>query len=195
MKAECTQHSDERYVLVDRDGVINEATRDGYVTSPEMVRLLPGSAEAIARLNRAGIRIIVVSNQQCVGKGLLSVSELDAISEEVRRQVRKRSGGEILEFLYCTHLAADECACRKPKAGLLLQARTKYGFDLSATVFIGDSYTDIETAHNAGCSAIFVLSGLDAWRYRNGDALPAPTAAVTDDLNSAVDWLLDTRKP
>jgi D-glycero-D-manno-heptose 1,7-bisphosphate phosphatase len=155
--------------------------------------MLPGAADAIARLNRAGYGVIVVSNQQCVGKGLLSAAGLKAISEEIRRQVRDQAGGEILDFFYCTHLAAEQCACRKPKPGLLLHAQAAYGFDLSNTFFVGDSFSDVETARNAGCPPIFVLSGLDAWRYQNGETPPGQAVQTAADLAAAVDWMLGER--
>jgi D-glycero-D-manno-heptose 1,7-bisphosphate phosphatase len=190
LKAEDVPNTIARYVLLDRDGVINEAVRDAYVTSPSMVRLLPGAAEAIARLNRAGYGVIVVSNQQCVGKGLLSAPGLDAITEEIHRQVRDRAGGTILDFLYCTHRASERCACRKPEPGLLLQAQRKYGFDLGDTYYVGDSFSDLETARNAGCPAVFVLSGLDASRYKAGETPAVEPAHIADDLASAVRCVL-----
>lgn len=180
-----------KFVLVDRDGVINEVVRDGYVTDVEGVRLLPGAAVAIAELNGAGFGVIVVSNQQCVGKGLLSLDELEGISAAIRDGVATKSGGHIEDFFYCPHLASEECACRKPKPGLLIQARERFGFDLSETYFVGDSYRDVETAGNAGCRCVFVLSGLDAERYRTGEPPPNAPEHIAADLLGAARYILE----
>ena len=179
-----------RFILLDRDGVLNEAVRDGYVTRADMLRLLPGAAEAVAELNRNGFGVVVLSNQQCVGKGLLSAEELEEITRALRDAVRREAGGDILDFFYCPHLAADGCSCRKPQPGLILQARERYGFDPAVTFLVGDSYSDLETAARAGCPSIFVLSGLDAQRHRDGDPLPHAPAHVAEDLPAAVRWVL-----
>lgn len=179
-----------RVILLDRDGVINEAVRNGYVLEVDGLRLLPGSSAAIVQLERAGFTIVVVSNQQCVGKGLLSAEGLDLITEALREQIIESSGGRVADFFYCPHLAAQNCACRKPKPGLLLQAQKRYGFDLRETFFVGDTYGDVETAHRAGCRSIFVLSGLDAQRYRDGEAFPTLPEHVAEDLQGAVRHVL-----
>ena len=180
----------KRFVLLDRDGVLNEAVRDGYVTGVEMLRLLPGAAEAIARLNRNGFEAIVVSNQQCVGKGILSQEGLAAITEALGDAIEEVAGGVVADFLYCTHLSSDGCLCRKPKPGLLLEAQRRYGFDLATTYFVGDSFSDLLTAAAAGCPSIFVLSGLDAQRYTAGEPFPHAPAHIARDLSEAVDWIL-----
>lgn len=179
-----------RFVLLDRDGVINEVVRGGYVTDVEGVRLIPGAAAAIAELNGAGYGVAVVSNQQCVGKGLLSLDGLTEISAAIRDAVERESGGRIDDFFYCPHLASEECACRKPRPGLLIQAQERFGFDLSETYFVGDSYGDVATAGNAGCRSVLVLSGLDAERYRAGEPPPHPPEHVAADLQAAVRYIL-----
>lgn len=177
-----------KFVLLDRDGVINVAVRNGYVISVEQVRVLPGVGRAIARLNAHGYRVVVVSNQQCVGKGLISQADLDAITEAICEEVRAE-GGSIEAFLYCPHLASDGCACRKPAPGLVLEAQRRYGFDLAQTYFIGDSHTDLETARQAGCRALFVLSGLDAEPCGPGSTLVGEGVKVFKDLEEAVIFL------
>jgi D-glycero-D-manno-heptose 1,7-bisphosphate phosphatase len=185
-----TQDETRRFVLLDRDGVINEAVRDGYVTSEDGLRLVPGAAEAIARLNRNGFTVIVVSNQQCVGKGIMSQQDLDRITQALRDLVQTASGGHIDDFFYCPHLASDECTCRKPKPGLLFMARDKYGFDLTGTFFVGDSFSDMATAEAAGCPFIFVMSGLDAGRFESGEGQTGRSTYTAADLPDAVTWLL-----
>ncbi len=177
-------------VLLDRDGVINASVRDGYVVSPEGIRLLPGVGEAIAELNRHGFAVLVISNQQGVAKGVMTPEDLDAVTETVRAGV-SAAGGTIAEFFYCTHLAAENCPCRKPKPGLVQQAQARYGFELAQTYLVGDSYIDMETARQAGCPGIFVLSGLDAGRYHAGEPLPMKPAHVAGNLPEAVRYILE----
>jgi histidinol-phosphate phosphatase family protein len=169
-----------RYVFVDRDGVINEVIPNGYVTSTEMARLIPGAAKAIGLLNSSGFKVIVVSNQQCVGKGIITQSELDAITEHIRREVA-RDGGEIHAFHYCPHLAADNCDCRKPKPGLLVRAQREYAIDLPSTYLIGDAPSDIEAARRAGCRAILVKTGL----YPDSGRACDPCVEVVDSFYDA----------
>ncbi|GEM_PF-379751 len=178
------------YVLVDRDGVLNVAVANGYVTDPSMLHILPGAAVAVAELNRAGYGVIVISNQQCVGKGLLSRDGLRQITERLRDCIRDASGGDIDAFYYCPHLREERCACRKPSPGMIFAAQDRFGFDLAETPFIGDSYTDLETAKAAGTPAIFTLCGLEAERYHAGDPLPVASTPVVADLAEAVGhWL------
>ena len=182
---------DSKYVLLDRDGVINvEASDNGYITTPEALRFVPGSADAIARLNDRGFEVLVCSNQQCVGKGLLALDVLMEISETMRRVLEAESGGRILDFFYCPHLAADGCGCRKPEPGLLIQAQERYGFDLFETFFVGDSYRDIGAAKGARCRSIFVLSGYDSCRHAAQEPLPHTPDRIAPDLAGAVDFIL-----
>jgi D-glycero-D-manno-heptose 1,7-bisphosphate phosphatase len=169
-----------RFVLLDRDGVINVNIQGDYILNADMLELLPGAAEAIAELNRAGIEIVVASNQQCVGKGLLSAADLDALTRELEVRIRAESGGAIREFLYCTDLANTGSLRRKPEPGMLFDAQAKYGFDPAATYFLGDSFSDIEAAKRAGCRAIFLLGGNDDKRYHAGDPLPMDVPVVAD---------------
>ena len=180
-----------KFILLDRDGVINKAVRGGYVTSIAMLHLIPGAARAIATLNRHGYQVLVVSNQQCVGKGLLRAEELEKISAALRDMIRRESGGVIADYFYCPHLAAVNCTCRKPRPGLILEAQRRYGIRLSETYFIGDSYSDIETARRAGCRPVFVLSGLDAARYHVKEAFPSEPEFIAADLAEAAALILN----
>lgn len=183
-----------KFVILDRDGVINRVTRGEYITSPEMIDLLPGTARAIARLNAQGYSIIVVSNQQCVALGLLTHEGLDLVSESLRAVLRCESA-HIEEFFYCTHLKSAACECRKPQPGLLLEAQRRFGFDLSSTYFVGDMYSDVMTAKNAGCRSIFTLGGLDDELHRRGDPFPHPPEFIARDLADAVAYILSKDNP
>ncbi len=180
----------KRFVLLDRDGVLNKAPANRYVTSIDDVVLLDGAAEAVRLFNDDGFGVLIVSNQQCVGKGLLSEDGLTMISEHLATQIRNSSGGKISEFFYCRHLTAVDCDCRKPKPGLILQAQAKYQFDPSTTYLVGDSYKDLEAARFAGCPSILVLSGNDADRYESGEMPPSPPNHVAIDLRDAARYIL-----
>lgn len=156
----------KRYVFIDRDGVINVdgegRTRHGYITAWKDFSFLPGVLEGLRKLTARGYRNIVISNQKCVGKGIMTRQELDLLTAKMREAVEKE-GGRIDEVFYCTHLDEDNCACRKPKDGLFVEAREKLGAgDLEGACFIGDSERDITAGRSAGLKTILVLSGKSA---------------------------------
>lgn len=122
---------------------------------------------------------------------MLAPEILQEIHDHIREKVALESGGRIEAFYCCPHLAQDACLCRKPKPGLIHQARDQYGFEIVQTYFVGDSYSDLITAGNAGCKPIFVLSGLDAERYRAGVPLPHLDCPVAPDLAEAVRLILE----
>ena len=186
--SDVTEH--QRFILLDRDGVLNRWVPNDYVMSPNDLHLLPGAADAVRDLNAAGYGVIVISNQQCVGKGLLSLQQLAEISEDLRAKIREASGGQILDFFYCPHLKEEGCSCRKPLPGLIDQARSKYGFDLSSTILVGDSFTDLAAAHAADCRSVLVLSGLAREPYLAGDRPAIEPEFVAADLAEATAHLI-----
>ena len=145
------------YVLLDRDGVIN-VDLPGSVLSREEFELLPGAAEAIAELNRKGYRVLVITNQGCVGRGELQPAGLEAIHEKMLNEVA-HAGGHIDEIYVCPHIDEDGCDCRKPKPGLINRARSDYDFDPAVTWFVGDTARDVGAAKNAGCRPGLIRSG------------------------------------
>lgn len=146
-----------RAAFLDRDGVINQkAPRDRYITRWEEMQILPGVVEAIAILNRAGLLVILVTNQRCVAKGLITAAELDAIHERMRDALA--SAGATLDGVYCCpHELQPVCSCRKPRPGMLLEAARAHDIDLTASWMIGDSDKDIEAGRNAGCRTVRLL--------------------------------------
>lgn len=145
-------------VFLDRDGVIN-ADRDDYVKNTSELSVYPFAPGAIAELGKAGWRIVVVSNQQGVAKGIIAESDLLAMEQEIRRQV-EAAGGTIAAFYYCKHLAGENCSCRKPQPGLVRAAAADLGIDLGRSVLIGDTEKDIVAGNSAGCCrTILVLTG------------------------------------
>lgn len=145
-------------VFLDRDGVINQNRAD-YVKAWGEFRFLPGARRAIADLTLAGYQIIIVTNQACVGKGLLAQSTLEAVHERMQQEIRQ-AGGRIEAILYCPHRSDEGCGCRKPAPGLLLRARDEFAVDLRHAIMVGDSMTDIAAATAAGMPAILVRTRL-----------------------------------
>src|SRR6266571_548591 len=135
-------------IFLDRDGVINRNRSQGdYVKSWEEFQFLPGAKGAIARLTQAGFRLLVITNQACVGKGIVSWDTLQQIHELMVQEIA-RAGGRIEAVLCCPHLPDDECHCRKPAPGLLKYAQEEYKVDLRQAILVGDSVKDT----NCRCS-------------------------------------------
>lgn len=145
-------------VFLDRDGVINE-NRDDYVRAWEDVRLLPGALEALARLAATPFRIVVVTNQSPIGRGILTTGQVEAINRRLVEEIEAYNG-RIDAFYCCPHRPDDGCDCRKPQPGLLLRAARELDLDLDRSYLIGDAVSDVEAAMAAGCRPILVLSGL-----------------------------------
>jgi D-glycero-D-manno-heptose 1,7-bisphosphate phosphatase len=145
----------QRYVLLDRDGVINRRTAGGFVTSWDQFEFLPRVLDGLRLLAENGCAALVISNQACVGKGLLKVSELEAITQRFRLEVAL-AGGNIKQVYYCLHVPSDHCSCRKPKPGAILRAQLDYAFDPKTTYFVGDSPSDLQAASAAGCPGMLL---------------------------------------
>lgn len=143
--------------FLDRDGVIN-ADRDDYVKNTAELAVYPFAPAAIRALNDDGWLVVVVSNQQGTAKGIISEGDLVGIEREISRQVES-AGARIAGFYYCRHLSTDNCDCRKPQPGLLLQAAREHGINLRQSVMVGDSERDIIAGKAAGCKTILVLTG------------------------------------
>ncbi|MGD0347314.1 MAG: HAD family hydrolase [Terracidiphilus sp.] len=145
-----------RTVFLDRDGILNEKMPEHrYVTRWEEFRVLPGVPEAVRRLNDAGLRVVVVSNQRGIAKGLYTAADLDAIHAKFQRLL-ELEGARIDAFFICPH-EADQCNCRKPLPGLFEQAVARFPEITAATsVMIGDSNVDIEFGHRLGMKTIFI---------------------------------------
>lgn len=169
--------------FIDRDGVINQKPADGrYVLASSDLVLLPGAGAAIASLNAAGVRTVIVTNQQCVGKGLLTLEELDAINGKVLEAV-KAEGGRIDQVLVCPHLEGT-CECRKPRVGMFVEARRRDpGIDFSDAVVIGDSPSDMEAAATIGARRILVCPDGQKGPL---DGNEGPSMEVVSGLSSAV---------
>ena len=173
------------FVVLDRDGVINQRVVDGYVTCWEKFVFLPGVLDALRLLHEEDYRAIVVSNQQGVGKGLMSAADLEEITRRFVAEVKAQGGG-IHGVYYCTHRAQEDCLCRKPKPGLLLRAQAEHHFAFQQTFLVGDTESDLRVAHAVGCPAIMVSDAPPAGLER----LPHAPRAVVPSLLAAAEFLL-----
>jgi D-glycero-D-manno-heptose 1,7-bisphosphate phosphatase len=145
----------KRTVLLDRDGVINRRIVNGYVTRWKDFAFLPRALAALRLLTENGYTVLVVSNQSCVGRGLLSWQELQAITRHMLLEVAL-AGGAIGKVYYCVHTPGDACGCRKPQPGLLLHAMEEHQAWPAQIHMVGDSESDMEAAARAGCRSLLV---------------------------------------
>lgn len=173
-------------VFLDRDGVINRKPPKGqYVTCWEEMHILPGVAEAIGLLNRSGFRVIVVSNQRCVARGLVTARELESMHQRMCEQLAV--AGAIIDGLYyCPHEKRPACSCRKPAPGMLLKAAKEHRLDLAASWMLGDSEVDVEAGKNARCKTVLLLE-------RNG-AADGKADVVVPSLREAIYQILRLEK-
>lgn len=177
----------ERLVMVDRDGVINEDS-DSYIKNPDEWKPIPGSIEALARLAHAGFRVCVVSNQSGLGRGLFGPSDLNAMHRKLRDLLASQ-GAQIEMIAFCPHLPTDGCSCRKPNAGLVLAVAERLGMGLEGVPYIGDSFSDVETARAVQMVPILVRTGKgERTIQREGASLLG--VKVFPNLATAVDDLL-----
>jgi len=174
-------------VFLDRDGVINE-NRPDHVKCWGEFRFLPGAPEAVVRLTRSRVRVFVITNQAVINRRLVPVGVLEDMHRRMLRAIEVH-GGQAVEIAYCPHRPDEQCECRKPRPGLILDLAAKHQLDLREAVVIGDALTDIEAGLAAGCRAILVLTG----RGREQLSLVGDDQfefSVADDLAAAVDLVL-----
>jgi D-glycero-D-manno-heptose 1,7-bisphosphate phosphatase len=171
----------KRAVFLDRDGVLNRTFlhADGKThppDSPQELQILPGVMEACQSLRRAGFLLIVATNQPDVARGFQRREVVDAINLELRRQLL------LDDFRVCYHDEADNCPCRKPKAGMLLEAGLAWGLDFRNSFMIGDRWTDVEAGRRAGCKTILVHAPITEVQRCQPDFQAA-------SLQEAVNWI------
>jgi D-glycero-D-manno-heptose 1,7-bisphosphate phosphatase len=140
-------------VFFDRDGTLIDDV--GYPRDPARVRLVDGAAEALARLREAGFRLVVVSNQSGIGRGLVTENEAQSVHERFVSEL-ERHGVRLDGARYCPHAPGAGCDCRKPAPGLLLAAADDLGLDLAASFMVGDKSSDVEAGRRAGCRTILL---------------------------------------
>ena len=168
----------QKLIILDRDGVINEDS-DVFVKSAAEWRPLPGAAEAIARLNHGGYRVVVATNQSGIGRGLFDTATLNLMHDKMHRLVAL-AGGRIDAVFFCPHKNDDHCDCRKPKPGMLHEIARRFDRNLKGVSLVGDSLRDLEAGVAAGCEPLLVKTGKGLATLAKG-GLPAGTR-VFDDL-------------
>lgn len=171
-----------KFIILDRDGVINHDSEQ-FIKSPEEWKPIPGSLEAIARLNQWGWRVVVASNQSGVGRGLFGMDMLNAINEKMVKSLTQ-VGGRLDAIFFCPHAADSTCDCRKPKPGLFRQISERFNIDLAGVPCVGDSLRDLQAGAAVGCAPYLVLTGKGT-KTRDDPALP-PDTRVFDDLAAVV---------
>ena len=171
-----------KLVILDRDGVINEDS-DSHVKRPDEWRPIPGSLQAIARLNHAGYHVVLATNQSGVGRGLFEVSALNAIHDKMHRALAQ-IGGRVDAIFFCPHSQEINCGCRKPKAGLLEEIAHRFNVDLKGIPSVGDALRDLQAAAAVGAAPMLVLTGKGVQTQAAG-GLP-PGTEIYPDLAEAV---------
>jgi D-glycero-D-manno-heptose 1,7-bisphosphate phosphatase len=183
---------DLRTVFLDRDGILNEKMPEGqYVTRWEEFHMLAGVPQALCRLNQAGLRVVVVTNQRGIARGLYTLSDVETIHSNFQRDLQT-AGARIDAFFVCPH-DDGQCNCRKPLPGLFDQAVAQFPEITAATsVMIGDSVSDMEFAHCLGVASIFIEGGTN--QRESGSDKAAQLAALRfASLPEAIDALLASR--
>lgn len=172
-----------RTVFLDRDGTLNVKAADGeYIRAPEELVLLPGAAKAVAALNAAGLRTVLVTNQRWLSEPAADAARF-AVVEDRLEELLADEGARLDAVYHCPHAAAS-CDCRKPGAGMLVRAASELGFALAESVMIGDSETDMQAGRAAGTATVLL---------RAGDADAKGADAVADDLAAAVRLILSAK--
>jgi histidinol-phosphate phosphatase family protein len=174
-------------VFVDRDGTLNHD--NGYITSPDQLVLFPRVPESIARLNHIGVKVIMVTNQSAIARGMMTLKDLENIHARLAMQM-KPFGASIDAIFSCPHHPQDGCGCRKPKAGLIDQAVRRFSLDVSQCYLVGDKHSDLAAAQNAAVPGILVLTSpyaMEALKARDEGQLLFDY--VADTFVQAVDWI------
>lgn len=182
-------------VFLDRDGTINEEV--GYLDREEKLKILPAAFEAVRLVNQNGFKVVVVSNQSGIARGLFTEDFVRTINNRIAAAMVE-NGAVIDRFYYCPHHPSEGldpyrkiCNCRKPEPGLLLQAAADLNLDLSGSYMIGDHLRDIETARRAGAKGILVMTGHGPDQLQSAEITSANRPDdIAPDILEAVRWIL-----
>ena len=167
-------------VFFDRDGTIMKDC--DYCSDPKDVKIFPGVPEALRRLKSRGFKLIIITNQSVIGRGLMTVEQYRALEREVVRQL----GGDLIDATYfCPDVPGQHSSCRKPAPGMILQAKQEHGIDLPRSFFIGDKEIDVECGRNAGVRTIRVQTGFQR------DTTGSRADWVAEDLPAAAAIILN----
>lgn len=186
---------DQRLVVLDRDGTLNEEPED-FLRSADDWKPLPGALEAVAQLNQQGWRVVIASNQTGLGRGLFDVATLNEVHARMHK-LMAQAGARVEAVFFCPHGPEDGCDCRKPQPGLFQQISQRFGAPLSQMIAVGDSVRDAQAAVAAGCQAHLVLTG-QSLKHRDGtrpEGLPPDVQIHTDLLAFAQAVIRATHPP
>jgi len=185
-------------VFLDKDGTINEDI--GYINHPDQIKLLPRSADAIKLFNEAGYKVIIISNQSGIARGMLSEDMLQSIDKKLQKEVLK-GGGYIDGIYYCPHHPEHgvypyklQCECRKPHNGLIKKASKKHDIDLNDSVMIGDKLSDIEAGKKSGTKTVLVLTGSGKKANESKELEKMKPDYIAENLYNAAKWVLEGKK-
>lgn len=178
---------DIHHVILDRDGVLNrEDAEGGWICDPQDWRWEQGAREGLLLFARAGVRVSVVTNQSCVGRGLASTEQITRVHDHMLRKAAA-AGARIHDVFVCPHAPEEGCDCRKPRPGLVRQAIEASGVPATQTALVGDATRDLEAGRQAGVRVVLVRTGKGAETEKNEQLEAIP---VYDDLHSAAIDLL-----
>lgn len=169
-----------RFVLLDRDGTI--IVDQDHLTNPDEVKLIPNAINALKKLRNLGLGIIIVTNQSVIGRGYINLSDLEAIHKRMLNLLSKEKA-TIDDIYFCPHTREDNCACRKPKLGLIEKASKKYNFNRKKCFIIGDKALDIELGEAMGATTFLVRTGYGAEAEK--EKIVTPDYIVNDLLEAA----------
>jgi D-glycero-D-manno-heptose 1,7-bisphosphate phosphatase len=182
-------------VFLDRDGVIIENKAD-YIRDWLEVKLIPGALRALNLLASTRYKIVIVTNQSAVGRGIISTATARDINERLLRLIQDR-GGRVDGLYMCPHQPADDCLCRKPRPGLLLQAAQELGLDLKRSWMIGDAWSDVQAGVDAGVpQTVLVRTGRGQEQLSQSPSPHLRHSLIFDHVAAAVEAILarDSRK-
>ena len=177
-----------KLIILDRDGVINHDS-DDFIKSPEEWQPIDGSLKAISRLHRNGYRVVVITNQSGVARGLLDIDQLNRIHQKMMHEVQEK-GGQIDSILFCPHGPDDGCNCRKPKTGMYEDLAERLQVKLNSVIAVGDSERDLISARAVGAQPVLVKTGKGMRTLASADAASLDAVPVFEDLDAVVDAVL-----
>ncbi|MFM8929995.1 MAG: D-glycero-beta-D-manno-heptose 1,7-bisphosphate 7-phosphatase [Betaproteobacteria bacterium] len=184
-------HHTVKLIILGRDGVLNRY-REDHVKEPQEWEPLEGALEAVARLNHAGWHAVVATNQAGIGRGLIDMSSLNAVHQTMYRRLAD-AGGRLDAVFFCPHTPEEQCECRKPLPGMMLQIAQRYGLELAQVPMVCDTLRDLKAAVAAGCQPHLVRTGrASAMDDEQVQALihQVPGAHVHRDLAAMAESLL-----
>jgi D-glycero-D-manno-heptose 1,7-bisphosphate phosphatase len=177
-----------RAVFLDRDGTIMEDAN--YVGKVDQVVLIPDAVQSLKRLQDAGYKLFVITNQSGVGRGYFTREAVESIHAHLNEHFQQ-AGVRLDRYYVCPHHPQDNCDCRKPKPKFLLDAAREYGLDLAHCFMMGDRVSDIQAGINAGTRSILVLTGVGRETLAKQEVKPD---YVANDISDATAWILDQQQ-